>query len=157
MLYVWNIALEEKASFDGSGADPNMPRELEEALLLTVRIIAARANIAPDEEPCSTSQTQSGSPISLDGIHARTPDLSNVTKSEPSAQMDLDSPSLLNKQETMHDGTTPSFSHNQLIITIVSLHSATNHIRKVVLLLSSLGALRIRQMSHAKVLLVGNH
>jgi hypothetical protein len=80
-----------------------MSRECHEALLLAGKIIAARANIMPDEEPCLSSQTQSGSPMSLDEIYARTPDLHSLNDSGGLTQMNLDGSSLLTKQETMHD------------------------------------------------------
>jgi hypothetical protein len=79
-----------------------MSRESQEALLLAGKIIAARANIMPDE-PYLSSQTQSGSPMSLDEIYGRTPDLYSVNDSDALTQMDLDGSSLFIKQETLHD------------------------------------------------------
>jgi hypothetical protein len=104
LLQVWNIVLEEKASFDAYGTDPTMSRESQEALLLAAKIIAARANIAPDGEPYLSSQTQSGSPMSLDEIYRRTPDLHSFNDSDTSTQMDLDGSSLLIRQETLQYG-----------------------------------------------------
>jgi hypothetical protein len=43
LLEVWNLVLEEKASFDAYGTDPTMSCECQEALLLAGKIIAARA------------------------------------------------------------------------------------------------------------------
>jgi hypothetical protein len=70
LLQVWNVVVEEKASFDAYGSDPTMSRECQEALLLAGKIIAGRANIAPHEEPNLSSHTHSGSPMSLDEIYA---------------------------------------------------------------------------------------
>jgi hypothetical protein len=48
LLQVRNVVVEEKASFHAYGTDPTMSRECQEALLLAGKIIAGRANIAPD-------------------------------------------------------------------------------------------------------------
>jgi hypothetical protein len=105
LLQVWNVVVEEKASFDACGMDPTMSRESQEALILAGKIVAARANIAPDEEPYLLPQPQSGSPMSLDEIYARTPDFISANNSEFTTQMQFDGSPIFIKKENLQDGS----------------------------------------------------
>lgn len=90
-------------SFDACGMDPTMSRECQEALLLAGEIIAGRANIVPDGELRLSSDTYLGSPMSLDDIYERMPDLACINDAENLAQLDIDHSSLFIKKEPLQD------------------------------------------------------